>query len=102
MHDSFLATGNFSRRSRASRIAVPLFIAELVVLCVAAAPANAQTNYFVYSNPTSIVFSYTIGGSAPAAQNVTINDTTPNALPFTVSTDQSWITTSATASKTKA
>jgi len=102
MHDSFLATGNFSRRSRASRIAVLLFIAELVVLCSAAAPANAQTNYVVYSNPTSLVFSYTIGGSAPAAQNVTINDTTPNALPFTVSADQSWITTSATASKTKA
>ena len=60
------------------------------------------TTYTLSATPSALSFSAQMGGATPALQNVTIDDTTPGPLPFTLSADQSWITLSATSGTTKA
>ena len=72
------------------------------------ATSNAATlsvtspSYTMSAAPASLSFAYKIGGAAPVQQSVTINDTTPSPLPFTMSADQPWITLSATSGTAKA
>ncbi|HEV2522351.1 MAG TPA: choice-of-anchor D domain-containing protein [Candidatus Acidoferrales bacterium] len=54
----------------------------------------------IVASPTSLSFSVSAGGTAPA-QSVKINDSTLASLPFAVSADQAWISISATAGTTQ-
>jgi len=48
--------------------------------------------------PTSLTFSYQIGGTTPAAQSVAVTSSTTRAINYTATTPTSWLTTTASGS----
>ena len=61
-----------------------------VTLTVAPAPASLAVS------PQALTFSYTIGGSVPAAQSVSVTNASGGALPWTASCNATWLTASPT------
>jgi hypothetical protein len=95
---SGLAAGNYSGHVIVSASGVtnsPMSIA--VTLSVSAAQTRVLT-----ASPSALAFSAAVGGAAPAIQSVSINNSPVSALPFTVSTDQAWISVSPVSSTTLA
>ena len=60
---------------------------------------NAANTYVIFANPTSLSFSVQVGAAA-TSKSIKIDDTTPSALPFTLSADKPWITLNALSSTT--
>ena len=60
-----------------------------VTLNITAAATKPTLNL----SPTSVTFNFQIGGSTPAAQNVSATSSTSTAIPYTATTATSWLTT---------
>jgi hypothetical protein len=92
---SGLAAGNYSGHVIVSATGVtnaPLSIP--VTLTVTAAPISLT------ASPSAMALSAVAGGTAPAAQSLTIGESPASALPFTVTADQVWMTLSAASGTT--
>jgi hypothetical protein len=90
-----LAAGNYSGHVFISAAGVtnsPMSVT--VTLVVTAAPKSLVVA------PSAMSFSAVAGGSAPAAQSLTIGENPAGAVAFTVSADQAWMTLSAASGTT--
>jgi hypothetical protein len=79
--------------------AASLMVAVVSLLQPTVTPAK-PTRYILVSTLPSLAFSWQIGTTSPAAQVIKIWDTSPNHVPFTVSTDQPWLQASPTSATT--